>query len=96
MNTHTELVVFLKALEVAIPPPEKAHHAIIYCRYGVEHDFEDRLAVQLVHKGKYWCLFLDESDFRKPSDDLVAECVKLVASDAPGVQHTKLAVEPPQ
>lgn len=64
-----EVREFLKALEVAIPPADKCHHAIVYCKYGNDVDgWEDKLAIHIVlgndislhNKSRFF--FLDEGD----------------------------------
>jgi hypothetical protein len=69
-----QLLEFLKALETAIPPPEKCHHAITYAQYGSdEHGWKDKLALQIGHGGKFHCFFIEPGDFEKPAKTLIDE-----------------------
>jgi hypothetical protein len=78
---RTYLLNLLKALEHKIPPipaagaVADAHHAITFSQYGSdEQGWEDRLALH-VRTQKSITFFLDDGDFEKPIDALVAEIV---------------------
>lgn len=69
----TYLQEFLKALEVALPPRPKGHHAITYNTYGDD----GRLGLH-VHVGQEnRTFFLTDYDLTRPIDQLVAEVVLL-------------------
>jgi hypothetical protein len=79
------LLAFLKQMDEAWPPLRfKHHHALIYCKYGNDKEgFEDKLALQ-VNVGELWqAFFLEEEDFEKPVEDLVAEIVALLKQPNP-------------
>lgn len=81
------LIDFLKQLEAAIPPPDKCHHAITYAQYGDEEcGWDDRLAVQVNHHGKFICFLLDDADCAKVPAQIVAEIKSYVDLDKPGAQ----------
>lgn len=79
MNVKTFLIETLKLLEVAIPPPPKAHHGISYAKYGSdESGWDDRLALHVNKSGVFHCLFFDDEDFEKSPETLVGEIVAIL------------------
>ena len=72
----TWLIAFGKALEAAIPPAPKCHHALMYAQHGSDAaGWQDKLALQVGVNGKFYCWFLDDGDFETPVDELVATIV---------------------
>lgn len=57
----------LQKLEEAIPPPPNAHHCITYAQQGSDSaGWEDKLALQINVKDKFYCFFLEDKDFDFP------------------------------
>jgi hypothetical protein len=72
---------FLKALEAALPPPERCHHCMMYAQYGSdETGWSDRLMLQVNKVGKFYPFFLDDNDFAEGDAALISEIKGLLAS----------------
>jgi len=75
-----KLMVFLKALEVALPPQPGQHHAITFRRCGSEKQgWEDRLALNIRTadgKGARIMLFKD-GDLERPTAEHVSEIARV-------------------
>lgn len=85
VEVRKHLLDFLVALEAAVPPRPGRHYAISRARYGSDHtEWEDRLALHVHRDGKKTpVLFLDDSDFDIPVQELVAmviDCLDKVCS----------------
>jgi len=84
MNEY-DLMLFLKSLEGALPPPEHCHHAITYARYGSDDTgWEDRLALQVMlsRPKRNVTLFLEPGIIDQKIDDLVGVIVDLTTGSA--------------
>ena len=77
MTMREKLIAFLRELERVVPPPTNCHHALMYAQYGSdEAGWTDKLALQINHTGRFLCLFIDEGDFDRTPEELVAQVVK--------------------
>lgn len=79
---------FLRALELAIPPPPNCHHVLARCHYGSDTvGWDEKLAVQVNVAGTFHAFFLDDADQAKPSEKLADEIATELAKSMPNVQH---------
>jgi hypothetical protein len=84
MGMRQKLIVLLKELERALPPPPKCHHSMMYAQYGSDADgWEDRLLLQVNYNGMFHPFFLDEEDFEKSASELVGELVNFLRQPPP-------------
>ena len=68
------LLHFLKELERILPPPAGCHHAITYAQYGsYDEGWSDRLALQVNHRGRFYCFFIEDKDLLKGFSRVVRE-----------------------
>lgn len=65
----TKLMALLQALEEVFPPPAKGHHAITFNTYGGE----PRLGLHLHVGAENLTFFLEDEDFEKTPNDIIAE-----------------------
>lgn len=78
MNTRKLLIDLLKGLEKAVPPPPRCHHAITFAQYGSDTEgWQDRLALQVNHEGRFHCFFLDDRDLTGDLYKRVIEPVRI-------------------
>jgi hypothetical protein len=84
---RTFLLLFLKSLEAAIPPPENCHHAITFARFGSDAaGWQDRLALQVNRADVFYCLFIDDEDFSRGVGSLVELVVEQLSLPMEGEQ----------
>ena len=83
------LLVFLKTLEVLIVPPTNCHHAITHAQFGSdETGWQERLAVQVNWKGKFYCFFLSDEDLAQPAKKVAEEiCDLMLIKGISGMQE---------
>ena len=74
-----KLLEFLKALEVAVPPPS-GHHAITFCQYGSdETGWEDRLGLHVRIGNGARTVFIEDKDLELSVEDFVLAVQRCVA-----------------
>ena len=79
-----KLIMLLKHLEAALPPPLGCHHSIMYSQFGSEETgLEDKLMLQILNDGVFISVVLDDIDFEKTNVDLIAEIVDLLKQPVP-------------
>lgn len=91
LSQREYLMRFLKRLEELIPPPANCHHCITYAQFGSdETGWADQLAIQINRDGKFYCLFLDETDLCDDPWQLAASCEAHMLFAHPG--NTQIGV----
>lgn len=82
-EVHSYLLHLLKQLEEKVTPPQGCHHAIMFRKYGSdESGWEDKLVLQMSLSSGLWNLFLEELDFSRATDVLIADITKLLPAQS--------------
>lgn len=77
VSMRNRLLSFLKKMEEVLPPPSRAHHALVFAQYGSDSaGWSDQLALQINDGGRFYAYFIEEGDFEMELDDLASEIVR--------------------